>query len=407
MKRTTPLFLTALCLAAAPLAAQEKRALTPADFDQWRSVSAPALSRTGEWVAYSLVPQVGDGEVVVRRAAGGAEFRHSRGYVGRPQTRAGATGPGSGYQPGRAQFSADARVLVFSVEQPKSEWDRARRERRKPADMPRPGLAIMSLPGGTVTRVARVRSFRMPEEEGRWLAYLMEPDSAAPRADSAAAAAPAAAATPGGTPRPVSTDTARGAKKKEYGSTLVLRDLHDGTETRIEDVSAYSFDRGGRWLGYTVSSRRAGADGAYVRALPGGRTHALLTGAGGYRGLTFSDDGRQAAFTTDRDSRSRDKPPLRALPRHPRRRRASARRAWWTRTRWAAGGWWPNGAASASPRTGRGGVRRHPRDPGLHPRPTRWRTRPSSTCGTTATRASSRSSAWRPRATATARGRPS
>ncbi|HYW09532.1 MAG TPA: prolyl oligopeptidase family serine peptidase [Longimicrobium sp.] len=308
MKRTTPLFLTALCLGAAPLAAQAKRALTPADFDQWRSVSSPALSRTGEWVAYSLVPQVGDGEVVVRRAAGGAEFRHSRGYVGRPQTRAGATGPGSGYQPGRAQFSADARVLVFAVEQPKSEWDRARRERRGPADMPRPGLAIMSLPGGTVTSVARVRSFRMPEDGGRWLAYLMEPDSAAPRADSATAA-PAAAATPGGTPRPVSTDTARGgARKKEYGSTLVIRDLHAGTETRIDDVTAYSFDRGGRWLGYTVSSRRAGADGAYVRALADGRAHPLLTGAGSYRAIVFSDDGRQAAFASDHDDTNRDRP---------------------------------------------------------------------------------------------------
>ncbi|HEX8209788.1 MAG TPA: prolyl oligopeptidase family serine peptidase [Longimicrobium sp.] len=318
MKRRASLFLTALWLGAVPAVAQEgRRAITVADFDQWRSVHGATLSRDGRWAVYTLVPQVGDGEVVVRSTAGGAEHRHTRGYVGRPQTRAGATGPDAGYQPSRAQFSADGRFAVFSIEAPRAEWDRARRERRKPADMPRSSLGIMSLADGRVTVVPRVRSFRMAEENGRWLAYLLETDSTAARTarDTAAAVAaaapgqaPAAAATPGGTPRPVSTDTARGARKKDYGSTLVVRDLQTGNETRIEEVMAFAFDRGGRWLGYTVSARAGERDGAYVRALAEGRTHTLLAGAGGYRGLTFSDDGRQAAFTTDRDSRDRDKP---------------------------------------------------------------------------------------------------
>jgi dienelactone hydrolase len=301
MKRRAALFLTALALGAGPAAAQGgKRALSVADFDQWRSVHGSSLSRDGRWVAYSLVPQVGDGEVVVRAADGSAEHRHPRGYIGRPQTRAGATGPEAGYQPGRAQLSADARWAVFSVEAPRAEWDRARRAGRRPADMPRSSLGIMSLPDGRVAVVPRVRSFRMPEENGRWLAYLLEADSAAPARDTTAAAAPAAAATPGGTPRPVSADSTRtrGARK-EFGTTLVLRDLQTGGETRIDEVTAYTFDRGGRWLGYTVSARRGERDGAYVRDLAAGREHALATGAGSWRGLAFSDDGRQAAFAFD------------------------------------------------------------------------------------------------------------
>ncbi len=289
-------------MGAVPAAAQDaRRALTPADFDAWRSVSGANLSRDGRWVAYTLAPQVGDGEVVVRSAAGGPEHRHSRGYIGRPQTRAGATGPESGYRPSPAVLSADGRWAAFTIEAPRAEWERARRERRKPADMPKPSLGIMSLPDGRVATVPRVKSFRMPEENGRWLAYLLESDSTSTPRDSSAAPRPAAAAaTPGGTPRPVSADsTPRGAAKKELGSTLVLRDLQTGQETRIEEVSAFTFDKGGRWLGYTVSARRAERDGAYVRELAGGRDHTLRAGAGSYRGLTFSDDGRQAAFTAD------------------------------------------------------------------------------------------------------------
>lgn len=289
-------------MGAVPAAAQDaRRALAPADFDAWRSVSSPGLSRDGRWVIYTLAPQVGDGEVVVRSAAGGPELRHTRGYIGRPQTRAGATGPEAGYRPSPALLSADGRWAVFNIEAARDEWERARRERRKPADMPKPSLGIMALPEGRVTVVPRVRSFRMPERNGRWLAYLLESDSTStPRDTVAPAQVPGAAATPGGTPRPVSPDsTPRGAAKKELGSTLVLRDLQTGDEMRIEEVAAFAFDRGGRWLGYTVSARRAERDGAYVRDLAGGRTHALLAGAGSYRGLTFSDDGRQAAFTAD------------------------------------------------------------------------------------------------------------
>jgi hypothetical protein len=317
MKRRASLFLTALWLGAVPAVAQEgRRAITVADFDQWRSVHGATLSRDGRWAVYTLVPQVGDGEVVVRSTSGGAEHRHTRGYVGRPQTRAGATGPDAGYQPSRAS----SRPMGAS---PSSRSKPALRVGPRPPRAPQAGGHAPLVAGdhepadGRVTVVPRVRSFRMPEENGRWLAYLLETDSTAARTarDTAAAvaaaapgAAPAAAATPGGTPRPVSTDTARGGKKKDFGSTLVVRDLQTGNETRIEEVMAFAFDRGGRWLGYTVSARAGERDGAYVRALAEGRTHTLLAGAGGYRGLTFSDDGRQAAFTADRDSRDRDKP---------------------------------------------------------------------------------------------------
>ncbi|HEU0054101.1 MAG TPA: prolyl oligopeptidase family serine peptidase, partial [Longimicrobium sp.] len=108
-------------------------------------------------------------------------------------------------------------------------------------------------------------------------------------------------------PRPVADSASRGAKKKDTGSTLVLRDLNSGDETRIEDVMAYAFDEGGRWLAYTVSGKDGGHDGAYVRALDGGRTHDLVTGAGNYKQLTLAKDGSQLAFVSDRDEYGRDR----------------------------------------------------------------------------------------------------
>ena len=317
----TLLPLLAAALAAAPALAQttQKRPLAPADYDQWRSIRGESVSDDGRWVVFSLVPQVGDGEVVVRSADGTKEYRHTRGYIGRPQTRAGARGMDTGgYNAPRAEITDDARFVVFTIDPPRAEVERTRRERRRGGSSAgKTTLGVMALDDGCVMTVAGVKSFKIPEENGRWLAWLLEPDSTAsnPRPstpDSAAAAAqahqaPAAAATPGGTPRPVSPDSTRerNNRRKETGSTLVLRDLNSGNETRIEDVVAYVFDREGKWLGYTVSTKDGARDGAYVRSLSDGSTHALLTGRGGYRQLAFDRAGTQAAFLSDRDEQAK------------------------------------------------------------------------------------------------------
>src|SRR5205085_3083378 len=53
----------------------DKRPLTHADYDGWRSIQSPQLSRDGRFVAYALTPQDGDGEVVARNLATGQEWR--------------------------------------------------------------------------------------------------------------------------------------------------------------------------------------------------------------------------------------------------------------------------------------------------------------------------------------------
>src|SRR5262245_28896092 len=63
--------------AAAPATA--KRALTHQDYDNWRSIQSQQLSRDGKWVAYTLIAQDADGEIVARNLATGAEYRHGRG----------------------------------------------------------------------------------------------------------------------------------------------------------------------------------------------------------------------------------------------------------------------------------------------------------------------------------------
>lgn len=319
------LFAAGLPALSAPLSAQTSTAATSArapavpagvgkpiaqdDYDIWKSVQGAALSNDGRWAVYSITPAVGDGEMVIRSTASASEYRVPRGYIG----RAALTVAGPGAPLPAAQFSADSRYAVALTYAPMSEFEQARQSKRRPAITPKPSVAIVSLADGQVATVPRVKSFRMPKLSGGWLAYQLEAaDSTAARvaADSGAAAAPnVAAAVPGAAPRPVAGDSSRpGQKRKVNGTTLVLRDLATGSETRLADVVDYLFDDQGGWLGYTVSSADSARDGAYVRELRSGREIALLNGPGSYKQLTFDEAGTQVAFVSDREEHARPKP---------------------------------------------------------------------------------------------------
>lgn len=289
--------LPALAIAAllVPGLARAQRPLTQADFDGWKSIVGTALSPDGGWAAYTLTPQVGDGELVVRSTRGSAEYRHPRGFTGRPQLQAGAQG---GFTPAPARWSPAGGHLAFLVYPGMEASERARRARTRPADQPKNSLGIFTVATGGFEVIPRVRSFEFPGEAGQVLVYHLEADSAAAPADSAGR--PAA--------RPDSAARGPGRRPRDPGTTLVLRDLRTGQETRIEEVSAFAIDDSARWLAYTVTGRDSTADGAFVRSLADGRVTTLLSGRGNYAALTFDRAGQQLAFLSDRAEAERDKP---------------------------------------------------------------------------------------------------
>ena len=67
----SPVFAAVLILSAGAFAAEPPvaRPLTHEDFDAWRGIYTPVVSRDGRWLAYSYMPQDGDGDLVVRELA--------------------------------------------------------------------------------------------------------------------------------------------------------------------------------------------------------------------------------------------------------------------------------------------------------------------------------------------------
>src|SRR5882762_10793201 len=159
-----------------------KRSLTHQDYDSWRSIQAPQISRDGKFIAYAFMAQDGDSEIVVRNQATGAEWRAQRGY--RPPAP-----PPDESIPNFAEiiaaqarlvrpvFTADSRFVVFSVLPTKAEVTKAKKDKKKPEEMPKNALGIVDLstaPGSSFTRIEKVKSFQVPEDGSGFIAYLLE-----------------------------------------------------------------------------------------------------------------------------------------------------------------------------------------------------------------------------------------
>jgi prolyl oligopeptidase family protein len=303
----------------------QKKALTQADWDRWRSIQNPTLSNDGKWAAYTLSPQVGDGEFIVRATSGTTEYRVPLGYIGRPNNVPGALRPpqapqfgagggrGAGGRFGGAgpasPFSADSRFAFVIAQSSRAEieglqrtWRAARAQGGNPPATDTVGtqtLVIVNLAdGGKTTSIAGVRSFRLPKDSGKWLVYAAPDTSRRAAGDSANRAG--GGGNRGGRQGAGGPGGARGAQR-QYGTAIVLRNLDTGAEQKIDDVLAYTFDDSAKVLAYTVVSRDSTKDGAYIRDLGKGTTQALLTGRGNYRAFAFDRAQQQFVFTSDRD----------------------------------------------------------------------------------------------------------
>ncbi len=319
-----------LAHALAQQSAPSKRPITHKDYDSWRSIQSPQISRDGKFVAYAYMAQDDDSEIVVRNVAGGAEWRAARGYRP-PAPPPDDSIPNIGEliaaqaRLARPAFTADNRFVVFSIEPAKADLNKAKRgssptvregspgssPAARDANLPKNALGIMDLSNGQIAKIDRVKNFQVPEDSGGFIAYLMEAKPATPPSSGGApkenptnpsesiedsddsAQAPQISARPGRGP------------KKEYGTDLVLRNTATGSERSFNDVVDYSLSKDAKTLAYTVASKNEETNGVYVASTQSEAAPiALLSGKGKYQKLTWDEDQTELAFISDRDDQA-------------------------------------------------------------------------------------------------------
>lgn len=291
------LYALLLCLlAATPLLAQPpKRPLTAADYDRWQSVRTEKISNDGQWVAYQIDPQDGDGRLeVTRQNAQTPAHGFARGYM--------------------AQFTPDSKFLVMRLKAPADDTRRAKLKKKKPEDMPKDSLLVLNLGTGATTKLPNAKSFMFGKEAGSWLAVVQDR-----RDEKERPAAPSTAKQDTLTPLPPVSTTAvatkKGAVKKPKGDDLTLLNMADGSRKTVRYVSNVVMSDNGQAVFYSKESAndslKAGETvipGVFLFNTATGQTAVVDTNGRRklYKGLAVDKTGQQLAWMASADSAGSD-----------------------------------------------------------------------------------------------------
>ncbi|SJZ92254.1 alpha/beta hydrolase family protein [Sediminibacterium ginsengisoli] len=315
----------------------QKKPLDHTVYDGWQSVAERIISNDGKYVAYTVNPQEGDGELVIQAANGGYKLTIPRGY--------------------NVSLSEDSRFAICRIKPFYKDTRNARIKKSRPDDMPKDSLAIVELGKTNIVKIARVRSYKTPDKGGsNWMAYLMdkavpeqgrpggrpEMDSltrlnnmlamadslahvadsirnkandarnkgmavlqqgrgagggrpqggGAPAAGGRGGAAPSAAAEPGG----------------EEGTELILRNLVTGEQRSFKLVSEYYFSKNGNVLLYETTKKTGDSTvlPSVVRMdLTNNTSATIFRKFNDAKGYTMDENASQIAFIAERDSSSK------------------------------------------------------------------------------------------------------
>jgi dipeptidyl aminopeptidase/acylaminoacyl peptidase len=287
----------------------QKKPLDPTVYDGWQRIGERVLSADGKYIAYTVVPQEGDGCLYIR-ATGDSYAK---------KIPSGAS----------VDFTADGRYAAFLIRPFFKDTREARIKKKPPEQMPKDTLGWIELGTDSVVRIPRVKSYKLPDLRGDWLAYLLEkpeapaggagkPDSLTrirqltARADSLSRLADSLrrqiqeVETKGWTAIPaVKKEGRRAAENVEEGTELVVQNLLTGGQMKFPLTSEYYFNRMGNTL-IVGTTRKNGDSTSKAHVIwvntTNGHVDTIMTGLNDARNYALDEAGTQVAFVAERDS---------------------------------------------------------------------------------------------------------
>jgi dipeptidyl aminopeptidase/acylaminoacyl peptidase len=317
----------------------QKKPLDHSVYDSWQSIGERMISNDGKWVVYTINVQEGDNELVIQSSDAKYKKTVARGY--------------------NAVISEDNRFAIFKIKPTYQETREAKIKKKKPDDMPKDSLAVVELGKDSVYKVAKAKTYKVPEKGFGWVAYHLEkkPEPEKPKSPSADATSKK---TIDSLKRKIDSllvvvsqpNVVTGKKKKigspekddsaemitdsyeidshesrltseesdaegddpaaapiPEGTDLVLKNLISGEEKTFPLVSEYYFDRKGtRLLLETTKNSKDSLSKAsiWLLDLSNMQKKMISTGGNDFKNFSFSEDGSQLAFVAERNAKPKE-----------------------------------------------------------------------------------------------------
>ncbi len=218
--------------------------LTFEDVMKFEDIGSIQLSENGEWVAYEVWPDRGDGRVEVKSTNGRNTYEINLGASPK-------------ITPNGAWTAAYRKVPL-------------KEQLKKDKNKPQQGLSLLATENGDIVEFDSVQSFQF-SEDGSWLAVRHTQSKKVKDLKS---------------------------KNKKLGKKLRLRNLASGEEFELPFVHQMAFDSLSNYLAYSVVDTSDAENGLFVFDLKSGTSRTIDAGESTfYQNLTWDYDEQKLAFT--------------------------------------------------------------------------------------------------------------
>jgi len=216
------------------------------DIVAWKSIRASVLSNNGEWFAYILAPQEGNGEVIIRQTKGEKEFRFPIGEA----PRYGSSG--------LISFSENSLWATYTIFPKREEARKLQKQKKKLYN----NAKAINLKSGKEYEFEKVKKFSFSQENPGWLALHKYPSEAQSKSED-----------------------------KWSGSDLLLLDLKTAKQLNIGNVSEFAFSKKGDWLAAIIDAQGKSGNGIQLRNMHSGIIIPIENDKADYKKLTWTEKG--------------------------------------------------------------------------------------------------------------------
>ena len=120
-------------------------------YDGWKEITYKALTPDGNFAAYTVNPQDGDGKVIFHNLKTNTQDSVKRAA--------------------EIALTYDSRYAIFKIKPKQKMVKDLRRQKKKKEDLPKDSLGIYSFANRKTEKIADVKSFKVPEKVGGVVAY--------------------------------------------------------------------------------------------------------------------------------------------------------------------------------------------------------------------------------------------
>ena len=243
----------------------QKKPLDHTVYDEWQSIGYSILSNNGNWVAYQVKTQESDNTLGIFGIPTQKNFEFHRGD--------------------QVKFTSDSNFAIFNINPFYKDLKEVRIKKKKEHEIAKDSIGIINLSTQKVEKLPNLKSFKVPEKGGSFVAYLIHKEE--PKKDS--------------TKVKDKKEAPKKDAKKDQPLDLILRNLATGKKETFKNVVDYDFSENGKKLIFSTKPEKKDSTdktqyGVYLVNTANFSKQLIVEGKGEYKQFAFDENASQVSF---------------------------------------------------------------------------------------------------------------